>query len=143
MYSVARQLSFLYRYLSLLLLASVFLPLLHWFIFFYFSPFSRQFVAGENLRVAGDIAGRRRFLTTLVLYSKRPIVAMIRGKVLRKFRYDPLVVIQSRKIPKQHVAVNEKYKLAPQEHQDNGYQLQDNASDRFLYSKINKQSGGP
>ena len=57
--------SFLYRYLSLLLLASVFLPLLHWFIFFYFSPFSRQFVAGENLRVAGDIAGRRRFLTTL------------------------------------------------------------------------------
>ena len=35
--------------------------------FFYFSTFSRQFVAGEDLRVAGDIAGRRRFLTTLYI----------------------------------------------------------------------------
>ena len=32
--------------------------------------------------------------------------------------------------------------VAPQEHQDNGCQLQDNARDPFLHSKINKQSGG-
>ena len=59
-------LSFSFLYLSLLLLASVFLPL-YLFYFFYFSTFSRQFVAGEDLRVAGDIAGRRRFLTTLYI----------------------------------------------------------------------------
>ena len=30
-----------------------------------FFPFLQQFTAGENLRVAGDSAGRRRILTTL------------------------------------------------------------------------------
>ena len=33
---------------------------------FLFFPFLQQFTAGENLRVAGDSAGRRRILTTLV-----------------------------------------------------------------------------
>ena len=32
---------------------------------FLFFPFLQQFTAGENLRVAGDSAGRRRILTTL------------------------------------------------------------------------------
>ena len=32
-----------------------------------FFPFLQQFTAGENLRVAGDSAGRRRILTTLYL----------------------------------------------------------------------------
>ena len=30
-----------------------------------FFPFLQQFTAGENLRVTGDSAGRRRILTTL------------------------------------------------------------------------------
>ena len=79
----------------------------------------------------------------IVLYSKRQIAAMIHGKVLRKIRYDLLVVIQSRKMPKQHMAANNKHNLALQEHQDNSCQLEDNASDRFLSSKIHRQSGGP
>ena len=68
---------------------------------------------------------------------------MICGKVFWTIQYDPLVVIHIQKMPKQHVAVNKKCNLALQEHQDNGCQLKDNASNRFLYSKINRQSGGP
>ena len=78
-----------------------------------------------------------------LLYSKRQIVAMICGKVLRKVRHDLLVVIGSQKMPKQHVAANKKHNLALQEHQDNGCQLKDNGSDRFVHSKISRQSGGP
>ena len=33
-------------------------------------PFLQQFTAGENLRVAGDSAGRRRILTTLRIRSR-------------------------------------------------------------------------
>ena len=47
---------------------------------------------------------------------------------------------------KQHVAADKKRNfcnLALQEHQDNGCQLKDNGSNRFLYSKINRQTGGP
>ena len=36
-----------------------------------FFPFLQQFTAGENLRVAGDSAGRRRILTTLCLQIRR------------------------------------------------------------------------
>ena len=79
----------------------------------------------------------------IILYSKRQIIAMIRGKVLRKIRCDLLVVTQSQKMPKQHMAVNKRCSLALQEHQDNCFQLKDNTSDRFLYSKIDRQSGGP
>ena len=79
----------------------------------------------------------------IILYSKRQIIAMIRGEVLRKIRYDLLVVTQSQKMPKQHLTANKRCSLALQEHQDNCFQLKDNASDRFLYSKINRQSGGP
>ena len=32
-----------------------------------FFPFLQQFTAGENLWVAGDSAGRRRILTTLLI----------------------------------------------------------------------------
>ena len=35
-----------------------------------FSPFLQQFTASENLRVAGDSAGRRRILTTLHIISR-------------------------------------------------------------------------
>ena len=35
-----------------------------------FFPFLQQFTAGENLRVAGDSAGRRRILTTLHIISR-------------------------------------------------------------------------
>ena len=53
-----------------------------------------------------------------MLYSKRQIVAMIRGiKVLRKIGYDLLVVIMSQKMPKQQVAANKNRSLALQEHQ--------------------------
>ena len=34
-----------------------------------FFAFLQQFTAGENLRVAGDSAGRRRILTTLLLLA--------------------------------------------------------------------------
>ena len=44
-------------------------------------------------------------------------------------------------MPKQHMAANKNRNLALQEHQDNGCQLKDNVSDRFLYSKINRQRG--
>ena len=37
---------------------------------FLFFPFLQQFTAGENLRVAGDSAGRRRILTTMQMSSK-------------------------------------------------------------------------
>ena len=60
-----------------------------------------------------------------------------------EIRYNLLAVNRSQKMPKQHVAANKKHNLALQEHQDNGCQLKDNASDRFLYSKINRLSGGP
>ena len=53
----------------------------------------------------------------IVLYTKHQIVAMIRGKVLPKIRYDHLVVIQSQNMPKQHIAANKKRNLALQEHQ--------------------------
>ena len=79
----------------------------------------------------------------IVLYSKRQITAMIRGKVLRKVRYDLLEVTQSQNVPRQHLEANKRRNLALQEHQDNCFQLKDNASDRFLYSKINRQRGGP
>ena len=49
----------------------------------------------------------------------------------------------SQKIPKQHLAANKKRNLLLQELQDNCFQLKDNASDRFLYRKINRQNGGP
>ena len=52
-------------------------------------------------------------------------------------------LLQSQKMPKRHMAANTKRNLALQEHQDNGCQPKDNASDRFLYSKINRQSGVP
>ena len=78
-----------------------------------------------------------------IIFEAPDIVAMIRGKVLRKIRYNLLAVNRSQKMPKQHVAANKKHNLALQEHQDNGCQLKDNASDRFLYSKINRLSGGP
>ena len=50
-------------------------------------------------------------------------------------------LIQSQKMPKQHMAANKNRNLALQEHQDNGCQLKENVSDRFLYSKINRQRG--
>ena len=34
-----------------------------------FFPFLQQFTAGKNLRVAGDSAGRRRILTTLIIWE--------------------------------------------------------------------------
>ena len=79
----------------------------------------------------------------IVLYWKRQIAAMIRGKVLddsiRSSRCDS----ESENAQTTHVAANNKHNLALQEHQDNSCQLEDNASDRFLYSKIHRQSGGP
>ena len=39
-----------------------------------FFPFLQQFTAGENLRVAGDSAGRWRILTTLrTMYSQQSV----------------------------------------------------------------------